>query len=132
MGVPRVLKELPLFRKAQSNRPDIHIRLVSMDMDTDPNPDKVRRFVARKRLTSEVIILDIYTNPNKWIDQVEKKWSGALPTTLIINNQNGKRVFVERRLHAGELETDLRSKSINISFMKRIIFSVLMVFALVA
>ncbi len=74
-----------------------------MDMDLDPNPDKVRRFVARKKLTSEVIILD-ERNPNKWIDQVEKKWSGALPATLIINNQNGKRVFVERELHAGELE----------------------------
>ncbi|HQQ81920.1 MAG TPA: TlpA disulfide reductase family protein [Cyclobacteriaceae bacterium] len=97
------LKELPLFEKLKADRPDIRIRLVSMDMDLDPNPDKVRRFVARKKLTSEVIILD-ERNPNKWIDQVEKKWSGALPATLIINNQNGKRVFVERELHAGELE----------------------------
>ncbi len=97
------LKELPLFEKLKSERSDIHIRLVSMDMDLDPNPDKVRRFVARKKLTSEVIILD-ERNPNKWIDQVDKRWSGALPATLIINNQNGKRVFVERELHAGELE----------------------------
>lgn len=97
------LKELPLFEKLNAERPDIHIRLVSMDMDLDPNPDKVRRFVSRKKLTSEIIILD-ERNPNKWIEQVDKRWSGALPATLIINNQNGKRVFVERELHAGELE----------------------------
>jgi thiol-disulfide isomerase/thioredoxin len=97
------LKELPLFEKLHADRPDVHIRLVSMDMDLDPNPEKVRRFVVRKKLAAEVIILD-ERNPNKWIDQVDKRWSGALPATLIINNQSGKRVFVERELHAGELE----------------------------
>ena len=81
-----------------------------MDMDLDPNPEKVRRFVTRKKLTSEIIILD-ERNPNKWIDQVDKRWSGALPATLIINNQNGKRVFVERELQAGELEKMIKEVS---------------------
>jgi len=104
------LKELPLFEKLKTDRPDVRIRLVSMDMDLDPNPEKVRRFVTRKKLTSEIIILD-ERNPNKWIDQVDKRWSGALPATLIINNQNGKRVFVERELQAGELEKMIKEVS---------------------
>ena len=97
------IKELPLLEKLHANRKDVHVRLVSLDMDLDPNPEKVRSFVMRKKLQSEVIILD-ERNPNEWIDKVEKSWSGAIPSTLIINNKNGKRKFVERALLEGELE----------------------------
>jgi thiol-disulfide isomerase/thioredoxin len=97
------IKELPLFEKLNADRKDVRVRLVSLDMDLDPNPEKVRSFVARKKLQSEVIILD-ERNPNEWIDKVEKSWSGAIPATLIINNKNGKRKFVERALLEGELE----------------------------
>ncbi|MBL7848153.1 MAG: redoxin domain-containing protein [Cyclobacteriaceae bacterium] len=97
------LVELPLFEKLNEDRKDIHVRLVSLDMDLDPNPEKVRKFVARKKLKAEVLILD-ERDPNTWIDKVDKSWSGALPATLVINNKNGKRTFVERELKPGELE----------------------------
>ena len=97
------LKELPLFEKLNAERRDVRILLVSLDMDLDPDPQKVRSFVARKKLKSTVIILD-ERNPNEWIDKLEKTWSGALPATLVIHNKTGKRRFIERELHAGELE----------------------------
>lgn len=97
------LAELPLFEKLNEDRKDIHVRLVSLDLDLDPNPEKVRKFVVRKKLKAEVIILD-ERDPNTWIDRVDKSWSGALPATLVINNKNGKRTFVERELKPGELE----------------------------
>ncbi len=97
------LKELPLFEKLGSERGDVEVKLVSMDMDLDPNPGKVRDFVARKKIKSTVLILD-ERNPNDWIDKLDKHWSGALPATLVINNKNGKRRFVEKELHEGELE----------------------------
>ena len=97
------IKELPLFEKLQAERTDILVRLVSLDMDLDPDPQKVRSFAARKKLHSEVLILD-ERNPNEWIDKLEKTWSGAIPATLLINNKNGKRKFIERALHEGELE----------------------------
>jgi len=97
------LKELPLFEKLNGDRKDILVRLVSLDMDLDPNPDKVRNFVNRKKLKAEVVILD-ERDPNSWIDKVDKSWSGALPATLVINNKNGKRKFVEKELKEGDLE----------------------------
>lgn len=97
------LKELPLFEKLNDERKDVRVRLVSLDMDLDPNPDKVRNFVARKKVRSEVVILD-EKDPNNWIDRVDKSWSGAIPATLIINNRTGKRKFVEKELKAGDLE----------------------------
>lgn len=97
------LKELPLFEKIHTNTKDVLVRLVSMDMDLDPDPEKVRKFVIRKKIQSQVLILN-EQNPNLWIDQLDKAWSGALPATLVINNKTGKRKFVEKELHEGDLE----------------------------
>ena len=97
------LKELPLFEKLHDERKDVHVRLISLDLDLDPNADKVRNFAQRKKLKAEVIMLD-EKDPNTWINKVDKGWSGAIPATLVINNQNGKRKFFEGQLHPGDLE----------------------------
>lgn len=97
------IKELPLFEKLGQDRSDVQVTLVSMDLDLDPNPEKVHKFVARKKLKSKVLILDA-KDPNSYIDQLDKNWSGALPATIIINGKTGQRKFVEKELHDGELE----------------------------
>lgn len=102
------IKELPQFEKVNASRDDITISLVSVDIDLDPNPDKVYRFVDRKKLKSNVYILD-ETNPNSWIDKIDPAWSGAIPATLIVNSQTGKRKFVEKELKEGELDELIES-----------------------
>ena len=98
------VKELPLFERLQSeNRPDVRVLLVSMDLDLDPNPEKVYKFIERKKMKAEVVLLN-EPDPNSWINKIEKSWSGALPATLVINPQNGKRKFVETELKEGDLE----------------------------
>lgn len=102
------IKELPLFEQVNANRNDIDVSLVSIDLDLDPNPDKVYRFIDRKKLKSKVYILD-ERDPNTWIDKIDKSWSGAIPATLVVNLKNGKRKFVEKELKAGDLEEIINS-----------------------
>ncbi|MGE0587236.1 MAG: thioredoxin domain-containing protein [Cyclobacteriaceae bacterium] len=97
------IKELPLFEKLNADRQDVKVTLVSVDIDLDPDPDKVHRFIARKKLKSDVVILN-ETDPNSWIDKIDKSWSGAIPATLIVNSSTGKRKFVEKELKEGDLE----------------------------
>lgn len=97
------IKELPLFEKLGQERSDVQVTLVSMDLDLDPNPEKVHKFVARKKLQSKVLILD-EQDPNSYINQIDKNWSGALPATIIINGKTGQRKFVGKELREGELE----------------------------
>jgi thiol-disulfide isomerase/thioredoxin len=97
------VKEIPLFEKLNQENKAIDVTLVSMDYDLDPNPEKVYRFIARKKLQSKVVILT-EKNPNDWIDKIDKNWSGALPATLVLNTKTGKRKFVEKELHEGDLE----------------------------
>lgn len=97
------VKELPLLEKLNAENDNVRVTLVSMDLELDPNPDKVNRFVKRKNLKSWVVILD-EQNPNDWISKIDDHWSGALPATLIVNSKTGQRKLVERELHEGELE----------------------------
>lgn len=97
------VKEIPLFEKLDQEREDVRVTLVSIDLDLDPNPEKVYRFIDRKKIKSLVLILD-EKDPNSWINHIEKNWSGAIPATIVINTKTGQRKFVERELHEGELE----------------------------
>lgn len=97
------VKEMPLFEKLNTENKNVDVTLVSMDYDLDPNPEKVERFIIRKKLQSKVVIL-AESNPNSWIDKIDKNWEGALPATLVINTKTGKRKLVQQELHAGELE----------------------------
>jgi len=98
--------ELPILEKVNNDRQDVQVTLVSMDLDLDPNPEKVYRFVSRKKIASKVLLLK-EPDPNSWIAQVDTNWTGSLPATLIINNVNGKRKFIEGALHEGELEKSI-------------------------
>lgn len=97
------VKEVPYFEKVNQENKSVEVTLISMDYDLDPNPEKVYRFISRKNLQSKVLIL-AEQNPNHWINKIDKSWSGALPATLIINSANGKRKFIQKELHEGELE----------------------------
>ncbi|MEQ8423186.1 MAG: TlpA disulfide reductase family protein [Cyclobacteriaceae bacterium] len=102
------IKELPFFEQMNASRDDVRVSLVSVDIDLDPDPAKVHRFVARKKLKSDVYILN-EENPNSWIDKIDENWSGAIPATLIVNNTTGKRKFVERELKEGDLDRLIES-----------------------
>jgi thiol-disulfide isomerase/thioredoxin len=102
------VKELPLFEKLTAEgRKDVKITLVSMDLDLDPNPEKVYRFVSRKNVKTEVLMLDAQ-DPNSWIDKIDKEWSGSLPATIMINQRTGKRKFIGQVLQEGDLEKYLK------------------------
>lgn len=100
------IQELPLLEEVNASSPDVDVILVSMDLDLDPDPQKVYRFVTRRQLRSQVLLLN-EPDPNSWINRLEPSWSGALPATLVIHPRTGKRIFVEGQLEEGELDNML-------------------------
>jgi len=104
------VKEMPLFEKLNHDDKNVRIILVSMDYDLDPDPAKVKRFIERKKILAEVVIL-AEENPNDWIEKIDKSWSGALPSTLVINPNSGKRKFIQGELKEGDLEKVIQEVS---------------------
>jgi len=96
------IKELPYFEKAaQKYGEELEVHLISLDFADQIN--RVNKFVERKKLKSNVYLLD-EVDYNAWIDRVDKSWSGAIPATLIINEATGERIFSESELKEGQLE----------------------------
>ncbi|MBS1682387.1 MAG: TlpA family protein disulfide reductase [Bacteroidetes bacterium] len=104
------VKELPFFEKVNAQNKNVNVLLVSMDYDLDPNPDKVKKFIERKKLQSKVVILT-EENPSSWIEKLDKNWSGALPATLVVNPTTKKRKLIEGELKEGDLEKIIESIS---------------------
>lgn len=93
------VKEIPLFENLSI--PNTTVTLISVDFVEKLS--KVNDFVIRKKIKSNVLLLD-EIDYNSWIDKVDKSWEGAIPATLIYNPANGKRSFIQHELKEGELE----------------------------
>jgi len=96
------VKELPLFEALNAkNDPDVKVTLINLDYADQVG--KVNAFIQRKKLKSEVLLLD-EIDYNSWIDRVDKSWGGAIPATLFVNQKTGKRKFVDKELSESELQ----------------------------
>jgi thiol-disulfide isomerase/thioredoxin len=97
--------DLEKVRTAQTGK---KVKFLLVSLDYLPQLDKkVKPFVQKRGLKSEVVLLD-ETDPNTWLQKVDKQWSGSIPFTLIYNNQAKKRTTFEQPLTASELTTALR------------------------
>src|SRR2546421_459599 len=88
------IKEMPFLERLNRENKEVKVLLVSLDFDLDHDQSKITGFVLRKKIQSEVVILD-EADPTKWIEKIDKNWSGALPATLVMNPVNGKRKLIQ-------------------------------------
>jgi len=101
------VKELPDFdsiTKTSANE-KVKVLLITMDFKEDLE-SKVIPFMKRKKLQSEVYLMD-ELNGNYFIPKISEAWSGAIPATLIINNNKKYRSFYEKKLNYAFLRTEI-------------------------
>ena len=81
------VKEMPDLMKANEKFKDEKFKmiLVSMDFDTHLNT-KVVPFINEQNIDADVILLND-SKQHQWIDKVNKEWSGAIPITIIFNEE---------------------------------------------
>ncbi|MFD0941214.1 TlpA disulfide reductase family protein [Pedobacter boryungensis] len=96
------VKELPHFEnlKTEYFKKPVKVILLSMDFKSKLN-SAVIPFVKKHKLKSEVYVIN-EPNQQTFISNVDKKWSGALPSTLIV--KNNMRSFFEKEFTNIELE----------------------------
>jgi thiol-disulfide isomerase/thioredoxin len=95
---PPCVAELPEFDALQEQFADrpVKILMVSMDFKEDI-AFRVPAFLERRRLKPEVVWFSD-TDANKFIPQIEPRWSGSIPATLILDNKNKRRTFLEQTI----------------------------------
>lgn len=95
------IAELPSFEALNSNLggQEVRVLLVSLDFP-EAVETKLKPFLNRKKLKSEVFLLD-ETDFDPIIREIAESWSGAIPATLFLNKRKNIRKF-----HEGELSSD--------------------------
>ncbi len=103
------VKELPYFDSISKAyiKNKVKVILVSLDFKEDLNA-KLLPFISAKKIKSEVVLLD-EVNANYFIPIVSDEWSGAIPATLIINNQKKINRFYEKTLNYEFLKSEIEN-----------------------
>ncbi len=96
------IKEIPYFEQLGEKYRDKNLKVIMVSMDMPNQLDsKLVPFIEKNNMKNEVILLD---DPdfNSWIPLVDKKWTGAIPATLVYNKEF--REFYPKELTYTELE----------------------------
>ena len=103
------VQELPYFQEYANKHPEAEVLFVSLDFPKDIET-KLKPFLKKKGITAKVVLLDD-PDANSWIDRIDPNWSGALPFTIIFNNNN--RTYHERSFeNLQDIENEV-NKTIN-------------------
>jgi thiol-disulfide isomerase/thioredoxin len=102
------VKELPYFEEVTTTyeKDDVVVVLVSLDFSNQID-SRLKPFIEKHQLKSEVILLDD-PDQNFWIDQVDPRWSGAIPVTIVRKGE--RKEFYEQSFDSfEELNTIIQS-----------------------
>ncbi len=112
------IEEIPgfikLVEKYKSQK--VKLLLVSLDLPSFV-PVKLPAFIKKNNYKTNHAWLD-ETNADHFCPMIDEKWSGAIPSTIIVNNSNGYRKFVEDQMSAEEFESALKEAIGGNSFYK--------------
>ena len=88
------IKEIPYFEKLQQEHKSDQLKVLLVSVDfRNQLESKVMPFVKQRELKNEVFLLD-ESDQQKFIDRIDKTWSGAIPATLFVKGD--KRKFLEK------------------------------------
>lgn len=101
------IKELPHFEKLQQEKRKEKLKVLLVSVDFKSRLEKsVVPFVKKRGLKNEVFLLD-ETDQQKYIDRIDKTWSGAIPATLFVKGKSRK--FVEKEFSYQSLLTEYQN-----------------------
>jgi thiol-disulfide isomerase/thioredoxin len=94
------VKELPAFKQLAENLKDKNVQVVLFSLDFAEDVEKAKKVLSKKQITFKTYLLD-ETKYDTWISDVEPKWQGAIPATMIVKGK--QRVFINEETSYEEL-----------------------------
>ncbi|WP_276502703.1 TlpA disulfide reductase family protein [Terrimonas pollutisoli] len=103
------IEEMPYFLALEKEykKDNLQLLLVSLDMEDD-YPSKVDAFLQKRKITSVSAWLD-ETNADYFCPKIDASWSGALPATLFVNNNDRYKKFVEDSFSKEKLKKEIEA-----------------------
>jgi thiol-disulfide isomerase/thioredoxin len=99
--IPDFIKLVEKYKKQK-----VKLLLVSLDLPTY-YPAKIAAFAKKNNYKTNIVWLS-ETNADHFCPMIDEKWSGAIPSTIIVNNRTGYRKFVGDQISAADFENFLK------------------------
>ncbi len=99
------IEELPHFETIREEYRGKDVKVILVSLDFPDQTERLTNFIEKRNIQSEVVFLDD-GDANSWIPKVDVSWTGAIPVTIIYNDQ--KRSFYEKSFTYQELEEELK------------------------
>ena len=98
------LKEIPEFINVSNETTNEKIKLIFVSLDAIKScEESLIPLVKKYQIKGNVFVLD-EGNSTEWINFVNPDWSGAIPSTLIINSKTRLNKFVEGPITSSKLK----------------------------
>lgn len=101
------IQEMPFFVEEAKMVKGQKVKLMFVSLDGISEQEKVDAFVLRRGVPGEVYILDS-GDPNVWINQIDKTWTGSMPATVFYK-RGEKKLF-----HEGDFDQRTLDSTINL------------------
>lgn len=102
------IEEIPHFLRLAEKYKSQKVKLLLVSLDLPAYyPAKIASFAKKNNYNTNIVWLN-ETNADHFCPMIDQKWSGAIPSTIIVNNSNGYRKFKEEEMSAEELERSLK------------------------
>ncbi len=99
------VKELPYFEAVNEKYKEDGVEVLLVSLDFPKKYDSaLKPYIKKHNLKSQVVAFDD-TDQNRWIPEINKDWSGAIPATIIY--KGNERKFYEKSFTQEELETEI-------------------------
>lgn len=101
-------EEIPDFIRIvkKYEKQKVKLLLVSLDLPSY-YAAKLPAFIKKYKYNTNHVWLN-ETNADHFCPAIDEKWSGAIPSTIIVNNKTGYRKFIEDQVSAADFEAVLK------------------------
>jgi len=101
------IEEIPHFLRLAEKYKNQKVKLLLVSLDLPSYyPAKIAAFAGKNNYNTNIVWLN-ETNADHFCPMIDPMWSGAIPSTIVVNNSNGYRKFKEEEMSAEELEKSL-------------------------
>jgi thiol-disulfide isomerase/thioredoxin len=103
------VEEIPYFISTinEKYKNEVDLLLVSLDIKTY-YPQKIATFAAKRNFDVPIVWLN-ESNADLFCPKIDSQWSGAIPSTLMVNNKKQYRKFYEQGLTPLQFEKGLKN-----------------------
>lgn len=98
------IEELPYFLQLENELFNFPVQFIFVSLDDSKYKEsRVIPFTEKNKMKNVYILED--NDPNDWIPQISEEWTGSIPATLIIKNNN--KTFLEKKLDYNQLKDEV-------------------------